>query len=70
MLVGHALDEGDDKARAGRQDAVELTQALDHPSMLLGHDGNRLDDDQDRQRDNNEQDDSGCIDHDLEPLLE
>ncbi|KAG1390169.1 hypothetical protein G6F59_015290 [Rhizopus arrhizus] len=70
VLVRHAFDERDDEARAGRQDAVEFAQALDHPGVLLRHDGDRLDDDQDRQRDDDEQDDSGSIDHDVKPLLE
>jgi hypothetical protein len=38
MLVGHALDEGDDELQARGQRAVVLAQAFDHPGVLLRHD--------------------------------
>jgi len=57
MLVGHAFDERNHESGARRQDAVEFAEPLDHPGMLLRHDGDRLDDDQDCQCNDDKQHD-------------
>ena len=44
MFVGHTVDEGHDEAEAGAQRAVVAAQALHHPGILLGHDFQRADD--------------------------
>ena len=52
VFVGHLVDERHQKAKARRQRAVVLSEALDHPGVLLGHDLDRL---RDKDSDDEEQ---------------
>jgi hypothetical protein len=48
VLVGDAVDERQHEIESRRQDGVEPSQPLDHQRVLLRHDADRLDDDDDR----------------------
>ena len=48
VLLDHVVYKGHHKVQAGGQTGVEFAQPFDHPGLLLGHDFDGLDDEQDR----------------------
>lgn len=58
MLVGDAVDERHDNVQARRQRGVVFAQALDDPGVLLRHDVDGLEDEDQRDDENDQCDDA------------